>query len=172
MPAGATALAGIDLDRLRTSPLFARIPESFREGSYTLVGYNGKDLVAASRVGSNVSVSGPSVKGTPPDLFRYASDTPIWIVARGNAALPLTGNLANLNRLLQQTEYTTVTARVGDRVDLEIRGICRSPELAQHLEENVRAIASLIRAPLEVRRDDSIVRATGSITVEAAGKLF
>jgi hypothetical protein len=172
MPAGSTALAGIDLDRLRTTPLFAKIPEPFRDGSYTLVGYNGKDLVTASRVGQQVRVSGAGVKGIPPELLRHATDAPVWMVARGSAALPLTGNLANLNRLLRQTEYTTVAARVGESVDVEIAGVCRSPELAQHLEENVRAIVSLMKLPLAVRRDGVTVKATGSVTVEAAGKLF
>ena len=52
MPANATVIAGIDLDRLRATPLFAKIPEPFRDGSYALIGYNGKDLVTASRAGS------------------------------------------------------------------------------------------------------------------------
>jgi hypothetical protein len=172
MPANATVLAGIDLDRLRTSPLFGKIPRPFRDGSYTLVGYNGKDLVTAARAGSKVTVSGPVLKGSPPDLLRYASDAPIWIVARGSSALPLSGNLANLNRLLEQTDYTTVSARVADSVDVEIEGVCASPEIAQHLEQNTRAIASLLQLPLGLRREGRIVYATGSISVEAAGKLL
>src|SRR5436309_15054667 len=56
MPEGATVVAGVDLDRLRGSPLFAKIPQPFREGSYTLVGYDGKELVTASRAGSRVTV--------------------------------------------------------------------------------------------------------------------
>jgi len=172
MPAGATVVAGLDLDRLRATPLFSKIPEPFRDGSYTLVGFNGKDFVTASRDGKRVRVSGAGVKGNPPELLQHASDAPIWIAARGSAALPLTGNLDNLNRLLQQTDYTSATARVGERVDVEIAGFCRSPEIARHLEQNVRAIASLMKLPLEVRRDGAIVRATGSITVDAVGKLF
>jgi len=172
MPPGATVIAGIDLDRLRATPLFAKIPEPFRDGSYALVGYDGKALVTASRTGSRVSVSGGAVKGNPPDLLRHASDAPIWIVARGSSTLPLTGNLSNLNRLLHQTQYTMVTARVGERVDLEMTGVCVSPEVAQHLEENVRAIATLMKFPLQVRREGTVIHATGSISIEAAGSLF
>ena len=172
MPEHATVVAGVDLDRLRGTPLFAKIPQSFREGSYTLIGYDGNELVTASRAGSRVTVSGPAVKGRPPELLQHAGDAPIWVVARGNASLPLTGNLANLNRLLQQTNYTTASARIGERVELEIAGVCDSPAIAQHLEENVRAIASLMKLPLDVRRDGATVHATGSITADAAGKLF
>ena len=172
MPPGSVALAGIDLDRLRTTPFFAKLPDPFREGSYALIGYAGAELVVASRVGSRVVVSGRAVRGNPPALLQYASAAPIWIVARGDAALPLTGNLTNLTRLLQQTEYTTVTAQVGERVDLAIRGVCRTPDGAQHLEDNARAIASLMKLPLDVRRDGAIVHATGSISTDAAAKLF
>src|SRR4051812_36252543 len=59
LPAGATAIAGIDVDRLRSTPLFAYIPAPFRDGSYTLVGYDGQQLVTASRVGTQVKASGP-----------------------------------------------------------------------------------------------------------------
>jgi len=173
MPAGATVVAGIDLERLRPTPLFAKIPEPLRNASYALVGYDGKDLVTASRAGSRVTVSPDAVKGDPPDLLQHASDSPIWIVARGHSRLPLAGNLANLNPLLQQTEYTTVTAHVvGDRIHWEITGVCVSPEIARHLEENVRAIASLMKFPLQVHREGAIVRGSGSIALETAGKLF
>jgi hypothetical protein len=172
MPVDATVIAGIDLDRLRATPLFAKIPEPFREGSYSLVGYNGQDLVTASRTGSQVTVSGHAVKGNPPDLLQHATDAAIWIVARGNSGLPLAGNLANLNQLLQQTNYTTVTARVADRVNLEIAGVCASAAAAQHLEENLRALASLFKFPLDVNREGAIVRARASLPFEAAGKLL
>ena len=178
MPAGAAVLAGIDLERLRTTPLLPRVPEPWRQASYVLAAYDGKDLVTAARVGARISTTGPAGAGAPPDLLRHATASPIWLVARGNATLPLTGNLANLNRLLHQTEYTTISARVGDRVDLEIAGYCRTPETAQHLEENLRAIVSLMgiggrqELPLDVRREGSIVRATGSATLDAVGKLF
>jgi hypothetical protein len=172
MPADATVIAAIDLDRLRATPLFAKIPEPFREGSYALVGYDGKDLVTASRTGARVTVSGHAVKGNPPDLLQHATDAPIWIVARGNSRLPLAGNLANLNQLLQQTDYATVSARVADRVNLEIAGVCASAPTAQHLEENLRALASLFKFPLDVDREGAVVRATASISFEAAGKLF
>ncbi len=163
MPADATVLAGIDLDRLRTAAVYSKIPESFRQGSYTVVGLSGKDLVTASREGARVAVSGPAVKGNPPELLRYATGDPIWVVARGNAQLPLTGNLANVNRLLQQTEYTTMTARAAERVELRITGVCRTPQAARHLEENVRAIASLMKLPLEVSRDGATVFVNGSV---------
>jgi hypothetical protein len=172
LPQASVVIAGIDLNRLRTTPFFAKIPEGFREGSYTVVGFTGNDIITVSRVGSRVAVTGPAVKGSPPELFRHASDAPIWIVARGDAVLPFTGNLTNITRLLQQTEYTTVTGRVGDRVELAIEGVCRTAEGAGHLEDNVRAIASLMRLPLEVRREGVKVHVIASMTADDAAKLF
>jgi hypothetical protein len=167
MPADTTVLAGIDVDRLRSSPLLSKLPESMRDGSYALAGYNGRELVTASRVGNRVVVSGGEGKGAPPDLLRHAADAPLWIVARGAATLPLAGNLANINRLLHQTEYTTVAARIGPRIELHIEGICRTPAAAEHLEENIRAIASLTKFPLGLARDGAIVRVDASIAAEA-----
>ena len=52
----------------------------------------------------------------------------IWMVAAGNASLPLSGNGENLNRLLHGTEYATLSVRLTDRIDLEVVGVCRGSE--------------------------------------------
>ena len=44
-------------------------------------------------------------------------------MARGTATLPLTGNLANLNRFLHSTEHTTAAARITDTLSLNIAGV-------------------------------------------------
>jgi len=171
IPTNASVVAGLDIDRLRSTPLYAKLPESFREASYVLAGYEPPALVTAFRVGARVVSTGPRV-GAPPQILGYAADTPVWVVARGDAALPLAGNLANLTRLLRQTGYTRVTARVGERIEFAAEGVCASQQAAEHLEQNVRAIATLANLPLEVRREGLTVHVTGSTTADAVARLF
>lgn len=173
LPQNAAVVAGLDIDRLRNTSLLGKLPESFRDASYVLAAYDPPNLVTASRIAGRISVAGPtSTKGAPPDLLRHAAATPVWIVARGDATLPLTGNLANINRLLRQTDYTRVTAAVGDRIDFAAEGVCRAPEAAAHLEQNVRAIASLAGLNLDVRRDGLTIHVTGSASIDAVARLF
>jgi hypothetical protein len=172
LPAGAAMVAGLDVDALRATPLFAKLPDSFRESSYVLAAFDPPNLVTASRRGGRISVSGPAAQG-PPDLIRNAvTNAPLWVIARGNAALPLTGNLANLNRLLEQTDYTRVTARVGERVEFQADGVCHSDDVAAHLEQNIRAIASLARLTVDVRREGATVHVTGSTAIDTLARIF
>src|SRR5581483_3818838 len=96
--------------------------------SSALAAYDGKDLLIAARgqfasapAGAVVLAPGIAVFGAPeavaagksqfaarrpgaPDLLAQAetvASAPIWIAARGEAPLPLSGNLANLARILQ-----------------------------------------------------------------------
>jgi hypothetical protein len=170
LPANSSMIAGIDVDRLRDTPLFPKLPESFRDASYVLAAYDAPNVVTVSRVkGKIVATTKP---GAAPGLIRHAANTPIWIVIRGDTPLPLTGNLANLNRLLQQTLYTRITAHIESRVEFEAEGVCASDQAAEHLEQNLRAIATLTRLPIEVRRDGATVRATGSASPETIAGLF
>jgi hypothetical protein len=172
LPANAAMVAGIDVNALRATPLFAKLPDSFREASYVLAAFDPPHLVTASRVGNRISVTGPASQG-PPDLLRHApANAPLWLVARGDTPLPLTGNLANLNRLLEQTDHTIVTARIADRLEFQAAGVCRSPAAAEHLEQNIRAIATLARLSVEVRRDGATVHVTGSTAIETLTRIF
>jgi hypothetical protein len=173
LPSDAIAIAGADLDRLRSSPLFPKLPEPFRAGNYVLAGYTGKDLVTATRSANRITVAGAPGQGAPTDLLQHAPNAQLWLVIRGAATLPLAGNLANINRLLHQTEYTVVTATPGaDRVDVHAEAVCRTDPEAQHLEENIRAIASLTRFQAEVTRESATVRIAASVLPEALAKLF
>jgi hypothetical protein len=173
LPSDSIVIAGGDLDKLRTSPLFSKLPETFRQGSYVLAGYTGSELVTATRSGGRVEVSGPAGQGAPSDLLAHASDAPLWVVARGSATLPLSGNLANVNRLLHQTEFMVVTARpAGDGFELRAEGICRGDAEAEHLEGNVRAIGSLMRFPMELTREGAVVRVSAKVSAEQIGKVF
>ena len=140
LPANSSMIAGLDVDRLRDTPIFPKLPESFREASYVLAAYDPPNLVTASRVGGRIVAT--TKPGAPPELIRHAANTPVWIVVRGDTTLPLTGNLANINRLLQQTIYTRITARIESRVEFDAEGVCAGAEAAEHLEQNLRAIAT------------------------------
>jgi hypothetical protein len=183
VPAGASAIAGIDVARLRGTAIYEKLP--VRDASYVLAASDGKDwlllgrgeLAGGTSIASGITAigSGELVKAAAAqhrtgktgaaDLLARAAETPIWLVARGNMSLPVSGNLANINRLLRQTEYMTVAARVNDRLEVEAAGSCRSPEQARHLEENVRALASLLLAkyPVQVQSDGATVRVTASL---------
>ena len=138
-----------------------------------LAGYTGTELVTATRSGGRVEVSGTAGHGAPADLLAHVSDAPLWLVARGSATLPLSGNLANVNRLLHQTEYLVAAARpIADGFELRSEGVCRSDAEAEHLEGNVRAIGSLMRFPMELTREGSVVRVRATVSAGQLGKLF
>jgi hypothetical protein len=185
MPASAAAVAGLDIARLRSTPLAEKLP--VRDASYALAASDGKDWLVVARgqlpggtpIANGISAIGSEElvkaavmqhrtgKTGAPDLLARAAEAPIWLAARGSMTLPVAGNLSNINRLLHQTEYMTVTAQVGERVDVNATGDCRTPEQAKHLEENIRALASLLLAkyPVEVRTEGTRVRATASLPV-------
>lgn len=172
LPTNAVVVAGLDVDRLRNTPLHAKLPESFREASYVLAALDPPNFVTASRVNGTVKATGPAVNAPPAILGYAAPGAALWVVARGDAQLPLTGNLANLTKLLRQTDYTRVTAKVADRIDFAAEGVCSSQPAAERLESTIRAMATLLNIPLDVRRDNLTVHVTGSTSADAVAKLF
>jgi hypothetical protein len=128
------------------------------------------------------------VPGAPALVARaeqIASGNHIWIAATGSAPLPLTGNAANLNRLLRDTEYTTIAARVQSAVSLESASLARTADAARELEETLRAtitlsaaaesrrprFAALLRS-IQVRRDDRTVRISLTVPADQMTDLF
>jgi hypothetical protein len=137
-----------------------------------LLAYRRTELMAAMRgafaqtpPGSTQIAPGLMVSGTP-NLVRQASErfrsgkaapeltaqaesiapsSPAWIVARGTAEIPLSGNAANLNNLLRLTDYTVVSLKSANTFALEIVAVCRTDADAGNLEEKLRAIVSLAR---------------------------
>lgn len=110
-------------------------------------------------------------------LLPYAgplsTSSDLWLVAAGNAHLPVTGNGENVNRLLHATQYATLTVRLADPISLDAMATCGNSQTAQHLEETVRAYATLgaagtSRQPalsallrrIRVTRDDRAVHLT------------
>lgn len=209
IPAGAVVIAGLDLDRLRATPLAPKLAaiEPLRQASYLLVTSDGKNVVwiargnfpapppGATLINPSLAISGPpeavrsaiaqhktGATGAPDLLGHLAGNPQIWAVARGGITLPLTGNAANLNRLLHLVDYATLTAKIDSRLAFDLTGVCRTAEAGQRLEETLRAIVSLAGAanprldPIlrstEIRRDGAIVHAALSTDPDSAGKLF
>jgi hypothetical protein len=89
---------------------------------------------------------------------------------RGATRLPLTGNLANFNKLVALTQFTTASAQWDAEIRVEADGHCATPEAAGQLEERVRALITLGKAAakakdaralfesIELKREGSDVR--------------
>lgn len=157
----------------------AALLEPLRPATYLLLASNGKDYLAIGRgpfsqappgatllapnlvvAGSPDAVRGATalhrrgVTGAPRLLGlaeKLAAGREIWIVAMGNAMLPVSGNAENLNRLLHATEYATLAVHVTDGIQAEATGVCGTAEAARRLEEELRAMAS-VAAAAEARR--------------------
>jgi hypothetical protein len=208
VPPGATILAGVNLARLRASPLHRQLPAAARAFLEPLGAVD--SLLAASDGGNflilmrgpfrqapaGATLFAPGVAGAGSSDWLRAAEIPrraespagnalleraeplaaaadIWLVAAGNANLPVSGNGENLTRLLHATAYATLSVRLTDQVAIEVVGMCRGPESARHLEETVRAFATLgaaatARQPavsgllrrIRVSRDDRAVHVT------------
>jgi hypothetical protein len=166
IPSGAAAVAYVDLDRARTMPIYSRlpVPDDLRDASAVLVVFDGKDWGMAVQRKSGITTTGLPARpgGGGKDLLsRAALDAPAWLVTRGSVTLPLPGNLININRLLHQAEYVSAAAR-GQEIDATAQ--CRTAEAARHLEENIRALASLARFEgLDVTSNGVTVRVRATI---------
>jgi hypothetical protein len=172
VPAASAALAGVDLDRLRASPLYAKLPpaaraflEPFGRAHRVLIAAAGVELLTiargvvpgATQIAPDVALSGApglisaAIASHPPagilgPAESVAAGSPIWIAVRGDVTLPLEGNLANVNNLLRGTEYVTLAVQPGDPTQLELVARCPTPEAALRFEQTFRAMVSLAAA--------------------------
>ena len=206
IPAMATIVAGVNLETVRSSPLRKQLPatvaaflESMNgarrvlfasDNSNYLVLTQGGTPAGATSLGHEAAAMGSPewvraasrstaiANGLLVRAEPLASGTDLWIAAVGGAKLPLTGNGENLSGLIQTTEYSVLTIRLADRVELALTGVCRDAESGRHLEETVRAMITLgaagtARQPalsgllrqIRLSRDDRTVRV--SLTVPA-----
>ena len=205
IPAGTVALGGVNLQQLRASPLFGKLPravtalvEPYGAAQSLLAAYFGSNLLLVTGEGS-LTGSPEAVRAAEaqhrtgatgaPDLLSQAQTVAdgnqIWIIARGDAALPLTGNAANVNRLLRNMEFAAITVGVHANIEFAVIARGRTPDAARHFEETLRAtltmtaageaknanLAALLRS-IQVRRDDRMVRANLSTDTEAARQLL
>lgn len=181
--------------------------------SSLLAAYNGKELLLALRgsfkappegavaLAPNLALIGPPEQmaaatahyksgrtGSPALLAQaepLASGALLWIVARGNARLPLTGNAANLAAILRKAQFVTLTARTGAGLALELRAVATDADAANAIEETLRADLTLAAAgeakradvaralrSAQVTRADREVRVTLTVSDDVAGRLL
>jgi len=200
VPAGTVALAGANLEQLRTSPLYGKLPlSSFSGAKSLLAAWNGKEVLV-------ISAPGPALNG-PPEMVEsargqqktgisgalellkqadeFADRSAIWIVLKGDTTLPLAGNAANVNRLMRNMEFAAITAGAGPRVELALTARGRTDDAARHFEETLRAMLTLLAAAetkhpklagllrsIPVRRDGQVVRAGVSTDADGAVHLL
>jgi hypothetical protein len=194
VPAATIALAGLDLDRVRSSPLYANLPpaalaflQPFAHARHALIAWSGGELLAiargvvpgATQIAPDVALSGApnliaaATNAHPPAQIlgpaeSVARAAPIWIALRGGIALPLEGNAANLNNLLRATESVTIAVRPDDPAGVDITAQCTTPAVAQHFEQSVRALASLAAA---TSRDPQVTAASQAIVITRADRI-
>jgi len=197
VPAGTVALAGMDLDRLRAAPLYARLPaaalalvESYRSAHRLLAAWSGTNLLivvrgtaaGAAPVAKDIEVIGPedairaaraqyqSGRSGAPELVDAAktvASSQIWAVAAGGITLPLDGNARNLNRLFHGLEFAALAINLDSGVDLRVIAVGRTGQGARDFEESLRALLSLASAAES--RSAEIQKLLGSVQVARSG---
>ena len=210
VPAATIALAGLDLDRIRPSPLYASLPpaalaflQPFDHARRVLIAWSGGELLAiargvvpgATQIAPDIALSGApnliaaATAAHPPAQIlepagSVAGAAPIWIALRGGIALPLQGNLANLNKLLHDTGFVTLAVQPGNPADFQLAAQCPSPDAALRFEQSLRAIVSLaiatnMRQPatsllqsIRIQRDDRVVHVSLSAQPDTLLKLL
>lgn len=108
----------------------------------------------------------------------HAAGSALWIAARGGVDLPLSGNYANLNRLLRDVEYVCLSARLAGNCRLQLTAESGSEAGAERFEQTLRAMLSLA-AMAEARHEElagalnrAVVRRDGNrINAELSGSL-
>lgn len=167
--------------------------EPLRDATDLLAAYNGRDLLVIARgrfasappgavllgptlalAGSPAAIQAATAQratgrtGAPALVAQAesAAGKPIWLVVQGRTSLPLTGNLANLNRLLRLVDYATLTADFNSRVDIRVKASCPTPEDGRQLEEALRALITLAAVGT---RDPDLVAAFQSAQVTREG---
>jgi hypothetical protein len=172
VPADASAIVGF-----RPAAL-GGIAAPFGDARYVLAAVRGAEVISAvlaadgSVSGSAKTTAGP-VSPLVADGELLAARYPAWAVIRGGTALPLKGNLANLNNLLVDADLVTVGVKSGDGFAVELTASCPSEQRAQRFEGSLRAVLLLIKAgPAgQVRRDGRKVQASMNVPADVIGKL-
>jgi len=194
-------------------PAAVALAGSFSTASSALLAYNGKELLVIARghfaqapPGATLASPDLAVFGSPelvaaslaqhrshatgaPALVALgesiAAGRQIWVVAQGGAPFALTGNAANLNQILRNSETITIAANLGAGLALAVTAIGRSASAARSIEETLRADITLAAAAearhpdfarllhsIQIDRDDWTVRITLSADADAAAKLI
>jgi hypothetical protein len=173
-PADSTAVALLDLARLRAAPAYDRLPPALRSLAEPLAGvkqlvlaWNGQDLlmlaggfeqppagytpiekgIAASGTSGRVDAARQALAaGSPHALVLPQGTAELYASIRGDGKLPLAGNLSNAGHLLSMASASRAIAHVGTDVELEVEAQCATSSQALQLEESLRAMLTLAAA--------------------------
>jgi hypothetical protein len=194
-------------------PAARALAENYRDAQRLLAAWNGTDILIVAQglfreapAGTTLATPDLALAGSPamvgaamaqhrtgktgaPGLFEFAaqsaSASQAWAAVRGGVALPLSGNAANLNRLLRNLDYAALAADFSSSVHLSVSALGRNEPAAREFEENLRALLSLASAAehghaeiaalldsVEIRRDGARAHATLEAPPETIEKLF
>ena len=143
----------------------------YSNASKLLIAWNSRELLIVERglfkmppPGATIIEPGLAVAGSPsrissavaqhqagrtgaPGLIGFGSEIGagrvIWLAVRGGTPLPLSGNLTNLNVLLQDADFAGAALDLGDTATLRLYARGRTAESAEQLAERLRGFLSL-----------------------------
>jgi hypothetical protein len=194
-------------------PAVLALIEPLHQAAYAVFVFDGRDLLAITRgqfretpAGATLLAPNLALAGAPqlvaaatsqhrtgttgaPGLMEpakmVAGAKPVWIVIRGGVMLPLTGNAANINRLLHATTHTTIAVGLRDAIDLELTALCLTPGDGLEFERSLRAILTLTAAAnarrpelsellrtIQISRDGRTVQVTLTAAPDALDQLL
>lgn len=182
VPQNAVAIAGANLDALRETALSQAIPliAGYPDSRSLVAAYTGAELlIATSRgPGTQVSLTGPadaveaardrhedSPLLAPAESMAAGGD--VWAIVRGDVMLPLSGNAANLNRLMRGMEFAGVAVRTHPDIEFVLSARGRSAESARQFENTLRATLT-VTAAAEARQAD-LAAALRSVQIQREG---
>ncbi len=170
--------------------------ERYGSASKLLIAWNGSDLLIVIRglfktppPGATAIEPGLAVAGSPNRISiavaqhgagstgarglidygaEFGSGRAIWLAVRGGTALPLSGNLANLNRLLEDADFAGVALGLGETATLRLSARGRTAESAERLEERLRGFLSLAGEG-EIHRPE-LARLLGAAQIQRSGR--
>jgi hypothetical protein len=170
--------------------------ERYGNASKLLIAWNARDLAIVERglfktlpMDATIVEPGLAVAGSPSGvaaavaqhktgrtgasgLIDYGSAIggrcAVWLAARGGTALPLSGNLANLNVLLDDADNASAALDLGEQATLRFAARGRSAAAAARLEERLRGFLSLATAA-ETRRPE-VARLIGAAQIARNGR--
>ena len=193
VPADTIVLAGADLNQLRHSPVYSKLPVTPAEGaSKMLLAFNGKELLIIAQgpfraapagwtlVEPGLAVTGSDAqihaavathadrRATKPAVLsqaaRIPANKPVWIVTQGGIALPLSGNGENLNPLLAKSQYAWLTLTLTPQVEIDATFAGATDDAAAGIEKTLRGFLEL--AKMGEKRDAEARSILDSVRIE------
>ena len=194
VPADAVAIGGVKLDALRGNPLFqkwiaGRVDQPTQGVSEVVLASNGKDLVVLTK-DKNPPPAGKG--GVPASLREKMRSIPphaqVWAVGIGSgalpAAIPMRGNLANLQKVLKALESWTAYADLGAGLKMDGSAVYRSEADATEIHDFLKGLVAFGRltapdnAPellklldtVQISRQKNVVRVSADIPADLLDK--